>query len=111
VDDEEEEDVSPIPGVPSDPSIPLDSEPTTPFDADPPIHPDADPLTHLTTPLRGGATRFWTPDKKAYLDVRPKLGRVLVFQQPMLVHSGERVESGVKYTVRSDFMFVSEEGE
>ncbi|PFH51238.1 hypothetical protein AMATHDRAFT_59535 [Amanita thiersii Skay4041] len=55
--------------------------------------------------LNGGATRFWTPDKKEYLDVEPKLGRVLVFQQRMLVHSGEEVKGGMKYTMRSDFMF------
>ncbi|KIJ96845.1 hypothetical protein K443DRAFT_681993 [Laccaria amethystina LaAM-08-1] len=55
--------------------------------------------------LTGGATRFWTPDKKEHLDVEPKLGRVLVFQQRMLVHSGEEVTGGVKYTMRSDFMF------
>ncbi|GLB38672.1 putative prolyl 4-hydroxylase alpha subunit homologue [Lyophyllum shimeji] len=56
-------------------------------------------------PLHGGATRFWTPNKKAYLDVHPKLGRVLIFQQRTLVHSGEEVTQGVKHTVRSDFMF------
>lgn len=55
--------------------------------------------------LAGGATRFWTPDKKEYLDVEPRLGRVLVFQQRMLVHSGEEVITGIKYTMRSDFMF------
>ena len=57
------------------------------------------------TPLLGGATRFWTPDKKYYLDVFPLTGRALVFQQRMLVHSGEEVLNGVKYTMRSDFMF------
>ncbi|KAJ3504284.1 hypothetical protein NLJ89_g8017 [Agrocybe chaxingu] len=56
-------------------------------------------------PLAGGATRFWTPDKKYFLDVLPRVGRVLVFQQRMLVHSGEEVTAGVKYTMRSDFMF------
>ncbi|KAF8157966.1 hypothetical protein B0H34DRAFT_656470 [Crassisporium funariophilum] len=56
-------------------------------------------------PLQGGATRFWTPDKKNFLDVFPRMGRVLVFQQRMLVHSGEEVTQGVKYTVRSDIMF------
>ncbi|CAA7262806.1 unnamed protein product [Cyclocybe aegerita] len=56
-------------------------------------------------PLAGGATRFWTPDKKHFLDVLPRVGRMLVFQQRMLVHSGEEVTAGVKYTMRSDFMF------
>jgi hypothetical protein len=55
--------------------------------------------------LEGGATRFWTADKKHWLDVHPKLGRVLIFQQRMLVHSGEEVTKGVKYTMRSDFLF------
>lgn len=56
-------------------------------------------------PLEGGATRFWTPDKKKFLDVPPRVGRVLVFQQRMLVHSGEEVTQGVKYTMRGDFMY------
>lgn len=55
--------------------------------------------------LQGGATRFWTPNKKHYIDVQPKIGRVLVFQQRMLIHSGEEVVAGMKYTMRSDFMF------
>lgn len=54
---------------------------------------------------KGGATRFWSPEKDQYLDVEPKRGRVLVFQQRMLLHSGEPVEEGVKMTVRSDLMF------
>ncbi|KAH6912961.1 hypothetical protein BKA70DRAFT_1265630 [Coprinopsis sp. MPI-PUGE-AT-0042] len=57
------------------------------------------------TLLEGGATRFWTPDQKHFLDVEPKLGRVLIFQQRMLVHSGEEVTRGMKYTMRTDFMF------
>ncbi|KAJ7600857.1 hypothetical protein C8J56DRAFT_1157140 [Mycena floridula] len=56
-------------------------------------------------PLVGGATRFWTPNQQHFLDVEPKVGRVLVFQQRMLVHSGEPVTSGVKYTMRSEFMY------
>ncbi|EAU86321.1 hypothetical protein CC1G_08045 [Coprinopsis cinerea okayama7 len=55
--------------------------------------------------LEGGATRFWTPNKKHFLDVEPKVGRVLVFQQRMLIHSGEEVSQGEKYTMRSDFLF------
>lgn len=53
----------------------------------------------------GGATRFWSPNKKAWLDVEPKLGQVLIFQQRMLVHSGEPVTEGVKFTLRTDLMF------
>jgi hypothetical protein len=55
--------------------------------------------------LEGGATRFWTPNKKQFLDVEPKMGRVLVFQQRMLVHSGEEVTGGLKLTMRTDCMF------
>ncbi|KAG6830571.1 hypothetical protein H0H92_016022 [Tricholoma furcatifolium] len=56
-------------------------------------------------PLHGGSTRFWTPNKKAFLDVHPKLGRALLFQQRMLIHSGEEVTQGVKYTMRTDLLF------
>ncbi|THU80547.1 hypothetical protein K435DRAFT_785396 [Dendrothele bispora CBS 962.96] len=55
--------------------------------------------------LAGGSTRFWTADRKEFLDVEPKIGRVLIFQQRMLIHSGEEVHSGMKYTIRGDFMF------
>lgn len=53
----------------------------------------------------GGATRFWSPNKKAFLDVAPNLGQVLVFQQRMLVHSGEPVTAGIKYTLRTEVMY------
>ncbi|KAF8253329.1 hypothetical protein K440DRAFT_512713, partial [Wilcoxina mikolae CBS 423.85] len=55
--------------------------------------------------VEGGETRFWTPDKKHWVDVEPEVGRVLVFQQRMLVHSGEEVKGGNKVTVRTDVMF------
>lgn len=61
----------------------------------------------LDTKLKGGCTRFWTANKKHFLDVEPKVGRVLVFQQRMLIHSGEEVSDGYKYTMRSDFLFES----
>jgi len=60
---------------------------------------------YLNEGAEGGATRFWTQDKKEYLDVNPKVGRVLIFQQRMLVHSGEEVIQGEKHTMRTDFMF------
>ncbi|KAI4526282.1 hypothetical protein K525DRAFT_288420 [Schizophyllum commune Loenen D] len=56
-------------------------------------------------PLSGGATRFWTPNKKHCLDVEPRVGRVLIFQQRMLVHSGEKVTGGTKYTMRGDLLY------
>jgi hypothetical protein len=58
--------------------------------------------------LLGGATRFLSNrsnNTKNYLDVDPKLGRVLIFQQRNLTHSGEDVIRGTKYALRSDLMY------
>lgn len=55
--------------------------------------------------LSGGATRIWDRGKTQYVDVEPKLGRVLIFQQKGLWHSGEEVTKGLKYAMRTDFMF------
>lgn len=59
------------------------------------------------TEVEGGATRIWQGrrDKEAFVDIEPKKGRVLIFQQRGVFHSGEEVTKGVKYTLRSDFMF------
>ncbi|KAI0895967.1 hypothetical protein F4806DRAFT_468757 [Annulohypoxylon nitens] len=74
----------------------------------------------------GGETRFWpscvgmgrktksdniagdnehqiTGD--SFLDVEPRMGRALVFQQRMLWHSGQEVKQGEKFTVRMDLMY------
>ncbi|TFK72277.1 hypothetical protein BDN72DRAFT_876579 [Pluteus cervinus] len=59
--------------------------------------------------LEGGATRIWDSRQKNYIDVNPKLGRVLVFQQRGIWHSGEEVTKGLKYTIRSDLLFRVEE--
>lgn len=64
-------------------------------------------------PLKGGSTRFSSlRDPEKYLDINPEMGACLVFQHKNLVHSGEEVESGVKYTLRSDIMYekVGEDG-
>jgi hypothetical protein len=55
--------------------------------------------------LRGGATTFHSANKKRRLDVDPKIGRVLIFQHRRLIHSGDEVTAGIKYTMRSDVMF------
>ena len=55
-------------------------------------------------PLKGGATRFFGFDNKTY-DVNPATGACLVFQHRGLCHSGEEVEQGTKYTVRTDIMY------
>lgn len=39
------------------------------------------------------------------LDVEPKIGRVLIFQQAELLHSGADVIGGLKYTLRTDLMY------
>ena len=57
--------------------------------------------------VEGGATRISKGyrDNGSFVDIEPKKGRVLIFQQRALFHSGEEVTKGVKYAVRSDFMF------
>jgi hypothetical protein len=69
---------------------------------------DADPRDE---PLRGGATTFYSGklqnsgDHRRRLDVDPKVGRVLIFQHKRLLHAGDEVISGIKYTMRSDLMY------
>ncbi|KAF8337162.1 hypothetical protein F5887DRAFT_890826 [Amanita rubescens] len=53
----------------------------------------------------GGATRIWSRDMRRWLDVEPKIGRALVFQQRDVLHSGQPVVRGTKLTVRTDIMF------
>ncbi|KAI0008684.1 hypothetical protein F4779DRAFT_585756 [Xylariaceae sp. FL0662B] len=71
----------------------------------------------------GGETRFWSSrvglgkknrDQEGgdgerrdeeFVDVKPKMGRALVFQQRMLWHSGQEVKRGEKFTVRLDLMY------
>lgn len=63
--------------------------------------------------LKGGATRFWpnprlrkgSKGEDAYVDVEPRMGRVLVFAQGDLIHSGEEVTAGVKYNIRTDVIY------
>lgn len=62
-----------------------------------------------SAPLRGGATTFYSKDRKRRLDVDPKAGRVLIFQHRDLLHSGDDVVSGVKYSMRSDLMYQIDE--
>lgn len=72
--------------------------------------------------LKGGATRFWSrsynpwssrPSKQAhkYVDVESRLGRVLIFEHAGLMHSGEEVIQGLKYSMRTDFMYAENEKE
>ncbi len=60
--------------------------------------------------FKGGATRFIQEvgytriDERQFLDVIPKSGSVLLFEHELL-HTGCNVESGRKYTIRTDIMF------
>jgi hypothetical protein len=59
-------------------------------------------------PMIGGATSFmegWNSAFKEGIQVEPEVGSVLVFQHEHLVHSGDPLESGIKYTLRSDLMY------
>ncbi|KAG9127806.1 hypothetical protein FRC07_008998 [Ceratobasidium sp. 392] len=67
--------------------------------------------------LEGGATRFWRAvgrdrrkaesgqNVRQFVDVDPRVGRALIFEQKGLLHSGEDVKKGIKITVRTDLMF------
>jgi len=67
--------------------------------------------------LKGGATRFWPNPRLrkglqakegVFVDVEPRMGRVLVFEQGDLIHSGEEVTTGVKYNIRTDVLYVED---
>lgn len=78
--------------------------------------PDGQESSHYTLHLylndgdemKGGATVFYSDDDKTEYKVQPKVGRVLIFQHEHLFHSGEDVEGGIKFTLRTDLMFKKE---
>ncbi|KAH6675039.1 hypothetical protein B0J14DRAFT_27211 [Halenospora varia] len=61
--------------------------------------------------LQGGATTFHSNYRDDRLDVHPKTGRVLIFQQRGMLHSGDDVTKGIKYTMRSDLMYTFDDRE
>ncbi|KAH7040928.1 uncharacterized protein B0I36DRAFT_16859 [Microdochium trichocladiopsis] len=67
------------------------------------------PAAEAGTADAGGTTRFWGPPgssfERRFVDVVPRAGRVLVFQQRMLWHSGQPVNAGLKYAMRTDLMY------
>ncbi|KIM25823.1 hypothetical protein M408DRAFT_73768 [Serendipita vermifera MAFF 305830] len=71
----------------------------------PPPLADSDSPAPPEDMLRGGATPFHSRDMKRRVDVDPKAGRVLLFQHNGLLHSGDYVTNGVKYTMRTDLMY------
>ena len=58
--------------------------------------------------VEGGATRFavkYDESDQRKVDVDPKMGSVLIFQQRDLYHEGATVTKGTKYTLRADVMY------
>jgi hypothetical protein len=67
------------------------------------------PVESSDGPLLGGATSFTgSYQTKDAVRVFPKTGSVLIFQQRNLLHGGDDVFRGVKYTVRTDVMYTTE---
>ncbi|CAH0054613.1 unnamed protein product [Clonostachys solani] len=60
--------------------------------------------------LRGGVTSFLSQDRERRVDVDPRAGSVLIFQQRGLLHEGTVVERGVKYAMRVDMVYEWVEG-
>ena len=60
--------------------------------------------------LKGGAKTFHSMDRKRQYRVEPKVGRVLIFQQSNLMHSGEEVSEGLKVTMRTELMYKRNDG-
>jgi len=55
--------------------------------------------------LVGGATRFFSWQDDKHFDFAPSMGSCIVFQHRNLIHSGEDVIQGCKYTLRTDVMY------
>jgi hypothetical protein len=53
---------------------------------------------------QGGNTRFLNSTTMKYIDSKPIIGRVLLFDQ-RLTHAALPVEHGTKYTLRSDVLY------
>jgi len=57
-------------------------------------------LVYLNDKFSGGSTKF----RLSELEIFPKAGQALLFQH-QLWHQGTRVDSGVKYVLRSDLLY------
>lgn len=58
--------------------------------------------------IEGGATRFgldFENSREDKLDIDPKKGSVLIFQQRDMYHEGVEVRKGTKYTLRADAIY------
>jgi len=80
--------------------------------------PFMDPETKNTTCItvqiylndtNGGTTRFYDEyDETIFIDILPKCGQVLIFEHD-LKHSGMPVYSGMKYCIRGDILYETNE--
>lgn len=61
-------------------------------------------MIYLNSDFSGGNTRFFNVENMLHLDVVPKTGKILIFDQD-LYHAGLRVTSGIKYCLRLDVMY------
>ncbi|KAI1394695.1 hypothetical protein F4819DRAFT_480848 [Hypoxylon fuscum] len=58
--------------------------------------------------VEGGATRFavdFEDPEEGRLDVNPKAGSLVIFQQRDMYHEGTEVTKGTKYTMRTDVVY------
>jgi len=60
-------------------------------------------LNDVNSGLKGGSTSFYNEDKSLYRKVEAKRGRASVFDREWY-HTGDLVEDGVKYLLRTDVM-------
>ncbi|CAI7662472.1 unnamed protein product [Penicillium glandicola] len=62
-----------------------------------------------TGALLGGSTSFMAEiNSRELLRIFPKTGSILIFQQRNMLHGGDDVFRGVKYTLRTDVMYATE---
>jgi predicted 2-oxoglutarate/Fe(II)-dependent dioxygenase YbiX len=61
-------------------------------------------LIYLNTPEEGGETGVYDPELSERLMVKAEAGKVLVFNHSV-AHTGEELIAGVKYVLRTDFIY------
>lgn len=60
-------------------------------------------LNDASSGLKGGSTSFYNEDKSLYQKVEPRRGRAGLFDREWY-HTGDLVEDGLKYLLRTDVM-------
>lgn len=61
-------------------------------------------LIYLNENIQGGCTRVFDTAGIKWVDVKPEIGKALVFYHHTL-HAGMRVIEGIKYVIRTEVMF------